>query len=166
MISETNTDINTPLPEKPVKSGLISKLLSIFLIITIFAALAAIIWIINRSPQEEIIEFYLLNTEGKAYDYPTEVQAGSEFSVIAGIINNGPDEAAFHIETAINEESYSDIGPINIKHIEKHEVTISISPSDQGEHQKVEFILIQEGKEPPLHSLVLWIDVTGPDNAP
>ena len=57
----------------------LDKALTVILIITIFLSIAALVYVIVTPKQgEKFTEFYILGPGGKAYDYPTSVQAGNQ----------------------------------------------------------------------------------------
>ncbi len=81
----------TPPQEINVELGesRLDRILTIILIAAIIISIALLIYIIV-TPQhgEEFTEFYLLGPQGKAADYPQELEQGEKASVIVGIANH------------------------------------------------------------------------------
>ncbi len=71
------------------EKGRLDKALTIILILTIIMSIAALVYVIVTPKQgEKFTEFYILGPGGKAYDYPTSVQAGNKSTVIVGVVNH------------------------------------------------------------------------------
>lgn len=69
-------------------SGL-DKVLTVVLLIAIFASIATLIYVIvTPKPGEKFTEFYILGPGGKAADYPTKLWVGQNGTVIIGIVNH------------------------------------------------------------------------------
>ena len=61
------------------EKGRLDKALTVILILTILISIAALVYVIVTPKQgEKFTEFYILGPGGKAYDYPTSVQAGNK----------------------------------------------------------------------------------------
>jgi len=73
----------------PKSGNRIDRLLTIILGVAIIVAIAALMYvIIAPKTGEKFTEFYLLNTERRADDYPKNLTRGEEASVIIGIVNH------------------------------------------------------------------------------
>ena len=67
----------------------LDKALTVILILAIIASIAALVYVIVTPKQgEKFTEFYILGPGGKAYDYPTSVQAGNKSTLIVGVVNH------------------------------------------------------------------------------
>ena len=74
------------------------KKISIILIIILIAAVAATVYIIiNPNPSEKFTEFYILGPDGKAGNYPTNLNAGQTGNVIVGIVNHEQSNATYNL---------------------------------------------------------------------
>jgi len=83
----------------PKSGNRIDRLLTIILGIAILVAIAALMYvIITPKTGEKFTEFYLLNTERRADDYPTNLTAGKAASVIVGITNHEYRPITFTVE--------------------------------------------------------------------
>ena len=97
------------------------KIITIALLLIIIASIVAISWILITRVNNNILEFYILNESGKADDYPLAIGRGDEFSIIAGVINNGKQETLCTIKTSINDIAYGETEPFTLKQNEKHD---------------------------------------------
>ena len=71
------------------KRGWVDRALTIILILSIIASIAALVYVVVTPKEgEKFTEFYILGPGGKAYDYPTEVRAGNNSTVIVGVVNH------------------------------------------------------------------------------
>jgi len=143
--------------------GILEKVLSVVLAITIMGALGTLGYVI-AAPKfgERFTEFYILGTEGMVADYPQELVVGGEGEVIIGISNREYKRVNYHIEVMIGNVKNNEIGPVELEHDEKWEGTLVFIPSEPGTDRKVEFLLFKDGEaEPCLEPLHLWIDVKG-----
>lgn len=69
--------------------GWVDKALTIILILSIIASIAALVYVVVTPKEgEKFTEFYILGPGGKAYAYPTEVRAGDNSSLIVGVVNH------------------------------------------------------------------------------
>jgi uncharacterized membrane protein len=103
-------------------------------------------------------EFYLLDTDMKADNYPSELAVGEEGEVIIGITNQEGETTSYNIEILFNGERTDNIGPINLEQKETWEQGISFAPTRNGPDQKVEFLLYKDSHE-LYGTLHLWLDV-------
>jgi len=143
----------------------LDKALTVILIITIFLSIAALVYVIVTPKQgEKFTEFYILGPGGKAFDYPTSVQAGNNSTVIVGVVNHEYALVNYTMSISLNNTPINDttskdnfgndfrfIYPIlsmnlTLLHNETWEkpVTYVLNHTDEG--QKLEFLLYKEGK--------------------
>ena len=140
----------------------LDKGLSISLIVAIVAALGCLGYVIaNPKQNENFTEFYILSTEGKAENYPSEVVVGEEARVILGIVNHEYQPTGYRVEVSINGVKNKELYTGTLAHEEKWEKEVSFALNKVGVKQKVEFWLYKgEERQPyfkePLH---LYIDV-------
>ena len=109
--------------------------------------------------EEKFTEFYVLDLEGKAVDYPEELKVGEEDSVMMGIINREHEAASYQGEIKIDGVSNKQIELIELANDERWEETISFTPDRVGDNQKVEFLLYKNGQGEPYLKLHLWVNV-------
>lgn len=141
-----------------ISSKVLSKSLSTVIILAILGAITALIYIIAiPTPREKFTEFYILGAEGKATDYPTQLNVGEEARLILGISNEEQDVVSYRVEIKINGAVNGEVGPIILKHDEKFEQAVSFTPTIPGDKQKVEFLLYKEGQSGVYESLHLLL---------
>ncbi len=158
----------------------LDKALTVILIITIFLSIAALVYVIVTPKQgEKFTEFYILGPGGKAYDYPTGVQAGNRSTVIVGVVNHEYALVNYTMSISLNntpannslfkENSWSDfplIYPImsmnlTLVHNETWEKPVTYVLNHTGDNQKLEFLLYKEGNfTSPYRDLHLWVNVS------
>lgn len=137
-----------------------NRFLSIALIIAVLGAGAALIYTV-ASPRsgEKFTEFYILNENGRADDYPTQLDMGEEARLILGIINREQDIVAYRVDIRIDGVINGEVGPVLLEPDQKYEQLISLTPEKPGDGQKVEFLLYKQGQTEVSESLRLWINV-------
>jgi uncharacterized membrane protein len=108
---------------------------------------------------EQFTEFYVLNAEGKAENYPSTVFLGQSVEVILGIINHEHEATDYRIEIVIDGESIGQVGPVNLDADETWEQAVTATPKRKGENQKLEFLLYKGDSTDVYESVHLWIEV-------
>jgi len=116
---------------------------------------------------EKFTEFYILDTGGKAENYPTELKVGKEGWVILGIVNHEQERTSYRVEVWIGGEKAKlriegeDRDEINVEleNEGKWEKGVGFVPQKAGGGQKVEFVLYKDGEPYFEEPLNLWIDV-------
>ena len=143
--------------------GIANKLLTVALVLTVLGVTATVGYVVARPKTgETFTEFYVLGADGKAQDYPRELVAGETASVIVGISNHEYVVSSYRVRVVVREAKVTEAGPITLAHDEKWEDEVSFSSEEAGA-QKVEFFLYRdEGEQPYLEPLRLWIEVSEP----
>ena len=138
----------------------LSKTLSVVLGLIILGAIAALIYVtIVPAPEDAFTEFYILGPDGKAADFPAQLEAGEEGTVILVIVNREHEMTSYRVETRIDGVTQSELGPIALEHGGRFERAVSFPPEKPGGEQKVEFLLYKQGQIAVYQSLYLWVDV-------
>ncbi len=139
----------------------VDKTLSIILIVAILGAILTLVYVI-AAPKigEKFTEFYILGLDGKAIDYPRQLDLEEEGKVIIGIINKEHTTMSYSVEVRIDGITNGEVGPVVLDHEEKWEEMINFTPHRAGDSQKVEFLLYRDNaSEPYLKPLHLWVNV-------
>ena len=141
--------------------GVANKLLTLALVVAILGTFATVAYVIARPKTgETFTEFYILGADGKAQDYPRDLSVGEKASVIVGISNHEYVLSSYHVKVAADETELAEAGPIALAHDEKWEGEISFMCEEAGS-RKVEFFLYRdEGEQPYLEPLRLWVEVS------
>jgi uncharacterized membrane protein len=112
-------------------------------------------------------EFYLLNSQAAADDYPSDIKEGDTESVIPVVINHENRQVDYRIEIQIDNDPNDGIAPvilstienIHLENDEEYETTASFSPQSMGDGQKVYFVLFKDGESDSYLELSLTINV-------
>lgn len=149
------------LPLKWREQNTPDKVLFVGLILAIACAVSVTGFKIGTPVAEErITEFYILNTEGNAFDYPEQLKIGEEGKVILGITNSEDDEMTYRLEVKVDGILNNTIRDITLCHGETKQTEITFSFSHTGDNQKVELALYSMGETRPLVTpLHLWVNV-------
>jgi len=179
------TEFTLRLPN--LRGGILSKSLSIVLVIAIFGAFATLAYTLAEPKiGEKFNEFYILGIDRKAEDYPTlyilnngnvtqviyddgTVDAISGFGkVILGIVNQRQQTEVCYVQMTINDQSANIefggtitniLGPIELQQGEQWENEIGIIPDHIGNSQEVELFLYSNTETTAEDSLHFWINV-------
>ena len=91
------------------EKGRLDKALTVILVLTIIISIAALVYVIVTPKQgEKFTEFYILGPGGKAYDYPTSVQAGNKSTVIVGVVNHEYMQVNYTMRILLNDTPIND----------------------------------------------------------
>ncbi len=140
-------------------SGL-DKVLTVLLVLSIAAAVLALIYVIATPKQgERFTEFYILGSGGKAADYPTYLVLGRNAEVRVGVVNQEYETLNYTLEVVLaNSTLYRD--SIVLAHNSTWEEDVRIVPDVLGQDVKLEFLLFKNASAEPYRSLHLWVDVS------
>jgi uncharacterized membrane protein len=142
------------------KKTAFEKILSVILVLVVIGLVGVLVYVIAvPRTSEQYTEFYVLNEEGKASDYPSGLKIGETGSVIIGIINHEREDANYVVEIRIDNESVDMLDPIILTNDEKRETLVTFTPQKTGDRQKVEFLLFKGESTEPYNRLHLWVDV-------
>ena len=143
------------------EKGRLDKALTIILVITIMLSIAALVYVIVTPKQgEKFTEFYILGPGGKAYDYPTEVQAGNKSTVIVGIVNHEYALVNYSLQMNLNNTTLQRRN-LTLQQNQTWQEPVSYVLTKSGDQQKLEFFLYKDGNmTAPYRDLHLWVNVT------
>jgi uncharacterized membrane protein len=139
--------------------------LFVFLAAAIVVTSGFIIYM-NVTPQNinKFTEFYVLNAEGKAKDFPEQVIVDNPVGVLLGVINHEYQPADYNVEIKMDNTEVGEVNTGTLAYQQKWEEKVNFVPRVVGESQRVDFILFKNGEiEPYLNEpLALYIDVVSP----
>ncbi len=136
------------------------RVLSIILALAILGTLGILGYAVASSKVgERFIEFYILDLNGKAIDYPEELKVGEEGKVILGITNREGEVVTYRVEVLIDGVKNNEVGPVTLEYTGKWEEIVGFTPNRTGNNQKVEFLLYRLGQNEVYQRLHLWVDV-------
>jgi uncharacterized membrane protein len=129
------------------------KLLAIVLFLAIiFGAFLAI----NMKPKEHYTEFFILNENGKAGDYPKNLTLGQNATIITGIVNHEQEKARYLLQIDLDQEKIFERN-LELNDGEKLMQNVTFNASKSGQ-QKLELELFKDNASPP-YSLHLYLEV-------
>jgi uncharacterized membrane protein len=139
----------------------LNRALAIFLgLLVLGAAVAVVLVVAFPAPPEPYTEFYILGPGGKAAGYPSEFTAGSEQTVIVGIVSHEQEATSYRVDVEVGGSVIAKAGPIVLAPLEKYERPLVFKLDTAGSRQRVTFLLYKEGEAESYRSLYLWVDVT------
>ena len=143
-----------------LNSSTVGKILSILLALITISSIGAFAFNIASPPvTEKFTEFYLLNSEGKASDYPNNLTVGQPSSVIIGIVNREQVTETYTVEVRSNQNKLNELGPFIMKQGETRQEKVTFSLVAAGNDQKVEFLLFVSGQPEVYRSVYIQVNV-------
>jgi len=143
----------------------LSRALFIFLAVAIVVSLGLIIYI-TVTPQKvnKFTEFYILNADGKAGDYPKKVVVGNTVDILLGVVNHEYKPADYKVEIQMDGAKVGEANIGTLANQQKWEEKVSFIPQVVGDDQTVDFILYKNGGTEPYlkEPLKLKINVVSP----
>jgi len=120
--------------------------------------------IINPKPGGSFTEFYILDREGEADNYPGQVVSGEPVDIIIGIVNHEYQPTSYRVDITGYSIDNKEIRIDELAHGERVQEMVSLVPQFAGEEQEVEFWLYKNGELGPYFQdpLRLYIDVVEP----
>ncbi len=109
-------------------------------------------------PSEPFTEFYLLDANRTAYDYPTVLTVGEEGTVIIGIINQENENATYRLEIIFNGDLILEEHIFLIEN-EKRERPFTFKAIIKGNNQNLDFLLYKDQQKEAYRTLHLWVNV-------
>ena len=156
---ETHISIRLPSLDKESR---LDRALSAVLVVAVVTAIVTVIYVgVRPKPGEEFTEFYILGSSGTAGDYPSEIMLGADADVIVGIANHESEDVTYQVRVSIGGTEVKAIDGIVLHGGGKWEDDVTLTPTEAGDNQKVEFLLYRDGESEPYHELHLWINVLG-----
>ena len=104
-------------------------------------------------------EFYILNAEGKAENYPRQVKAGDNITITAVVINHESQPTAYSIRAVTNGNVVGETSTPALATGAKWEGKVDFIVAKAGTDQKIDFYLYKGGEEQPYFKEPLYIYV-------
>ena len=119
-----------------------NKILLVILVLTVIGLTAAIVYVsVTPRAEDKFTEFYLLNKDGKAADYPNDIAAGQPATVTVGLINHEGTAAKYRIQIKGNSSIIDSVETGTVENSQKWERTVDIKMNTAGDNQTTEFFL-------------------------
>jgi len=137
----------------------IDKILTVVLVLAIVLSVCGVIYLIIIPKQgEQFTEFYILGPNGIADDYPTDMVVGEKRMVIIGVVNHEYEDVSYRLDVRLDGVTISE-DSLDLAHNETWESPFTFQTVEQGENQKLEFLLQKDGVNGTYRSLHLWVHV-------
>jgi uncharacterized membrane protein len=118
----------------------LDKTISAIILIIIIAGVIGVLYIvINPAPGEKFTEFYILGADGKAGNYPSNLNAGQVGTLIVGVVNREQATTSYNLVIKINGNILKQ-EKITLKNGEKREELFKFTAGPPGK-QRVDFYL-------------------------
>ena len=141
----------------------LSSALTIILILIILIVAGAILFIaLTPHDKDQFTEFYLLNQDGKASAYPSEIKAGQPLVVVLGIVNHEGSPSDYKIQIEQNGVIIKTVTAGVLQKTQKWEGKVDFTLDKTGVAQRIEFYIFLNNEEKPhiKDPLVLIVDAT------
>lgn len=148
------------MEEFNASKGKSEKVLAWILILSIVMAIGLMIFVIT-TPKigEKFTEFYILGSNGKAENYPTQLKYGSNVDVLVGVINHEYARVNYTVKVALDTQILSQTS-FYLDNGTTWENYISFVPDKVGNEMELEFWLFKDDDfASPYRDLHLWVNV-------
>jgi len=137
------------------------RVLLVIIVLSLIGAIGTLSYVIAMPKiGQSFTQFQVLDINGTTDNYPEEITLGQEANVIVIIGNHEHSPLSYRLKVVINGVEDSVYGPIELVSGQSWRQTVGFTPSQAGDNQKIEFILLEgDAIEPYLTPLHLWIDV-------
>jgi len=139
-----------------------SKILAMLVFAAVLAlAGLGIYQLVKLPPVQQPTEFYILNPEGKAQDYPRQVKPGSPVNVMVTVINNEAVPAEYRVRITCAGVTLKEAPAGKLAPGQKWAEQVSFALQSAGLNRKVDFQLYKDVAPEPYfrEPLYLYIDV-------
>jgi uncharacterized membrane protein len=139
-----------------------NRALFIILVAAIVVTLGFIIYMtVVPQKDDKFTEFYVLNAEGKAQDYPEQVIVSNPVDILLGVVNHEYQPASYQVYIKMDGIEVGKANTGTLEHNQKWEEKVSFTPQVVGQKQSVDFVLYKNGETEPYQKepLRLYIDV-------
>jgi uncharacterized membrane protein len=133
-----------------------------FTLIFSIALAAGMIYFVITTPKmgERFTEFYILDSSGKAENYPIELKYNSPAQILVGVVNHEYADINYTVQIALDKEVLIDTW-FMLEHNETWEKNMTFIPDKEGTDMRLEFWLFKEDNfTAPYRELHLWVNVT------
>jgi uncharacterized membrane protein len=111
----------------------------IIIILVVIGVLSVVYILVNPQPSERFTEFYVLNEEGKAGNYPVNLTTGEVGKITLGVVNHEYQKTNYLLVVKLdNSTIYSEEFSLSDK--EKKEIPLEFEAKSSGS-QKLEMFL-------------------------
>jgi uncharacterized membrane protein len=141
----------------------LQKGMSVTGLIAILAVLGYVAYSAAWLPQSQSpTEFYILNAEGKAEDYPRQVKVSDQVGITIVVVNNETTPANYRVRIMSAGGLIDEVFLNNLPAGGKSAQTVSFCPGTEAQSRKVELYLYKDAEKTACFAepLYFYIDVT------
>ena len=136
------------------------KVVWVAALLAVFGIAGSLIYFEVALPEKPApTEFYILNAEGQAENYPTQIKAGDNVTITAVVINHESQTTAYSIRAVTDENVVSDTSTWALADGAKWEGKVDFVLAKAGAAQKINFYLYKGGEGKPYFKEPLYIYV-------
>jgi len=136
--------------------SIFDKILSAVLIAAIVLCTGIIIYLsVTPSENDKFTEFYILNENGKASDYPFDVKAGQPVTVVLGVINHEFQPVNYKILIKQNGDIIKSVTVGSLPDKQKWEEKVDFTVKESGESQSEFYLFSDDGKASHIKDLLI-----------
>jgi uncharacterized membrane protein len=142
------------------KESRTEKILTIILVASIILAICTTVYIIVKPKEgEKFTEFYILGSNGKASDYPTNLTIGQSGNLIIGVVNHEYQNTSYQLVVKDNNNTILTQN-LSLMQDQKLEIPFNFTASQTGQ-RKLEFLLYKLPDDQNIYrELHLWYQVS------
>jgi uncharacterized membrane protein len=134
------------------------KVIGVAVLLAALGGAGSLIYFEVALPQKPApTEFYILNAEGRAENYPRQVKAGDNVTITAIVINHESQPTAYSIRAVTNGNVAGETTTPALATEAKWEGKVDFTVAKAGTGQKIDFYLYKEGEAQPYFEEPLYI---------
>ncbi|MDD1726022.1 MAG: DUF1616 domain-containing protein [Euryarchaeota archaeon] len=122
------------------------------------AVLGTVLIVVYPNPGEPFTELYLLGSEGKASNYPTNLTIGQTSNVTVGVVNQENAKADYTLVVTLANKTINTTS-FSLANNQTWQNSVSFTPTQRGMGQKMEFDLYKAGTPNVYRSVYLYLTV-------
>ena len=149
----------------PQKQDRRDRILSILLIVSLLLSVSVVVYaVITPAQSDKYTEFYILNSNGKAADYPIQFSLANATPIIVGVVNHEGRTVTYNLVITQNESSKLKTlrsEQFTLNYNGQWEKTILLKPDAAGNNIEFKFLLFEQGNNAtPYREAHLFANVT------
>jgi uncharacterized membrane protein len=141
------------------------RILSTLLVVSLLLSVSVVVYaVITPAQSDTYTELYILNSNGRAGDYPTQFSLTNETPIVVGVVNH--EGRAVTYDLVITQNESSQLKPLHSERFTVNdngqwEKTILLRPDAAGNNMEFKFLLYEQGNNTtPYREAHLFANVT------
>lgn len=138
----------------------LDRSISAFILIFVIIGVIGIFYLVlNPIPSEKFTEFYILNSDGRAIDYPSNLNVGEKRNLTVVVVNREYSESSYQVKIMQGKQLLKD-EKITLNNGDRKEIPLEFIARPSGQN-KLEFMLYKlPDTENTYRYLYLQLDVS------